>query len=142
MGTHDPISFMPAGAGYCTDDADRSELRSDRTGTPVPIAISNMQHAFVGTPWRLRSAHALAGGCSTVQGDTLQPEERENPLTPLNAHTAKHYVSLRPATWAIAQVALGATPHNTRYAKSQPCICRVADSCDFTKLCSLCDIIF
>lgn len=20
MGTHDPISFMPAGAGYCTDD--------------------------------------------------------------------------------------------------------------------------
>ena len=59
-----------------------------------------------------------AGGCSTVQGDTLQPEERENPLTPLNAHSAKHYVSLRPATWAIAQVALGATPHNDRYAKS------------------------
>ena len=72
----------------------------------------------------------------------MQPEERENPLTPLNAHSAKHYVSLRPATWAIAQVALGTTPHNTRYAKSQLCICRVADSCDFTELCSLCDIIF
>ena len=46
MGTHDPISFMPAGAGYCTENADKSELQSDRTGTPVPIAISNMQHAF------------------------------------------------------------------------------------------------
>ena len=36
--------------GFCTDDADRSELRSDRTGTPVPIAKLTMRQTLVGTP--------------------------------------------------------------------------------------------
>ena len=98
--------------------ADRSELRSNRTGTPGPHRNIKPATKFCQHPLAATLRTRPAGGCSTVQGDTLQPEERENPLPPLNAHSAKHYVSLRPATWAIAQVALGATPHNTRYAKS------------------------
>ena len=98
--------------------ADRSELQSDQTGTPGPHR--NIKHAanFCRHPLAATLRTRPTGGCSTVQGDTLQPEEREHPLTPLNAHSAKHYVSLRPATWAIAQVALGATPHNARYIMS------------------------
>ena len=47
--------------------------------------------------------------CTRMKGRTLYPFKRQ---------LAKHYVSLRPATWAIAQVALGATPHNVRYTIS------------------------
>lgn len=89
--------------------ADRSELRSNRTGTPGPHRNIKHEANFSRHPLAATLRPDLRIGCSAVQGDTLHPEEREIPLTPLNAHSAKHYVSLRPETWAIAQVALGAT---------------------------------